>query len=116
MRWHWGTTTGRSIFSSENSALPSTSCKKQCHRETRADEIILIQTDDSNAEVFDIFDDPHEQHDLHAILPEQAETLQKRLHTFIYHVTVIDTTEVEEIEEFDDPQVYRRLRDLGYLE
>ncbi|GAC1433075.1 MAG: sulfatase [Ktedonobacteraceae bacterium] len=76
----------------------------------------LIQTDDANAEVFDIFDDPYEQHDLRAILPEQAKTLQKRLHTFMNHIAVADTTETEETEEFDDPQVYRRLRDLGYLE
>ncbi len=76
----------------------------------------LIQTDDANAEVFDVFDDPREQHDLRAILPEQTETLQKRLHTFIHNVEVTDTTEVEATEEFEDPQVYRRLRDLGYLE
>ena len=73
----------------------------------------LIQTDDANAEVFDVFNDPFEQRDLHAILPEQTKSLQQRLHTFISNIEATDTPMTE---EFDDPQVYRRLRDLGYIE
>ncbi len=76
----------------------------------------LIQTDDVNAEVFDVFADPYEQQDLHAILPEQTKTLQQHLHTFMSHITSTDIVEEEQTEEFDDPQVYRRLHDLGYLE
>ena len=76
----------------------------------------LIQTDDVNAEVFDVFADPYEQQDLHVILPEQTKILQQHLHTFMSHITSTDNTEGEQTEEFDDPQVYRRLHDLGYLE
>ncbi|GAC1394221.1 MAG: sulfatase [Ktedonobacteraceae bacterium] len=76
----------------------------------------LIQTNDNDAELFDVFDDPHENQDLRAILPEQGEAVQKRLHTFMSHITTADTTTEEATDEFDDPQVYRRLRDLGYLE
>jgi len=77
----------------------------------------LIQTSDEDTELFDIVEDPHEEHDLRAILPEQVETIQKRLHAFMNHLNTTEaTTEDVTTEEFDDPQVYRRLRDLGYLE
>ncbi len=56
-----------------------------------------MQTNDTNTEAFDVFDDPHKQHDLYAILPEQTQKLQMRLHTCIQHVTVAATMEVESI-------------------
>jgi len=76
----------------------------------------LIQTDDTNTELFDVFSDPREERNLRVILPEQTAALQKRLHTFMSHITTANTTIEDTTDEFDDPQVYRRLRDLGYLE
>ncbi len=76
----------------------------------------LIQTSDEDVELFNVVDDPQEEHNLRATQPEQVETIQKRLHTFMNHLNTPETAEDETSEEFDDPQVYRRLHDLGYLE
>jgi arylsulfatase A-like enzyme len=75
----------------------------------------LIQAGEGRSELYDIFNDPHETRDLCDILPGQVEVLQERLRAFRSNITVADTV-VEQADEYDDPEVYRRLRDLGYLE
>ncbi len=79
------------------------------------DRYKLIQANDNDAELYDIFDDPNENVNLHDILPEQMKAMQERLRTFMSHISSADTT-TEETDEYNEPQVYRRLRDLGYLE
>lgn len=75
----------------------------------------LIQTGDEALELYDVFDDPTEQVNLRDILPEQVEALQEQLQAFTSHISTADTV-AEGTEENNDPLVYRRLRDLGYLE
>jgi len=79
------------------------------------DRYKLIQTGDDELELYDVFDDPNELVNLRDILPEQVEILQAQLQTQIQHADATNKTEVP-TEEFDDPQVQRRLHDLGYLE
>lgn len=74
----------------------------------------LIQTGESGLELYDAVDDPNETVNLRNSLPERVEVLQERLQAFLSHVGEDDTA-VEGVED-EDPQVYRRLRDLGYLE
>ena len=75
----------------------------------------LIQTGEETLELYDVINDPHEMTNLCDILPEQVEVLQERLRTFRANINVADTV-VERSNEHDDPEVYRRLHDLGYLE
>lgn len=89
----------------------------------------FIQTGTRRTELFSVFDDPEEQLDLSAILPEQAEAMQESLDTFLQHArhqpsapsaaqvpVPVPNTGDTATSELDDPQVRRRLRDLGYLE
>jgi arylsulfatase A-like enzyme len=75
----------------------------------------LIQTGDDELELYDVFDDPKENTNLRDTLPEQVTTLQEDLRAFTSHISTADTV-AEAVEEFEDPLVYRRLHDLGYLE
>jgi arylsulfatase A-like enzyme len=74
----------------------------------------LIQTGDSAFELYDILDDAKETVNLSDILPEQVEVLQDRLRALISHVGEDDVA-VGDV-GYEDALVYRRLRDLGYLE
>lgn len=74
----------------------------------------LIQTGEDQVELYDFFDDPGETLNLRDILPEQVESMQERLKTFIQHIDV--ETHNDENDPYNDPQVYHRLRNLGYLE
>ena len=82
----------------------------------------LIQTGDDQVELYDVVHDPEEMVDLQAILPEEVERLQTYLqgfsHGFSADVSVTQTGEgaQDSASTFNDPQVYRRLHDLGYLE
>lgn len=78
----------------------------------------LIQTGDDSLELYDVFDDPEEQTNLRDILPEQVEKLQPYLQRSTDHDDTTDTMNDAETSTqiYDDPQVYHRLRDLGYLE
>jgi len=74
----------------------------------------LIETGGDRLELFDPFSDPHESLNLTDILPENVEFLQECLQQFAGEVT--PTLSSERAPGFDDPEVQRRLRDLGYLE
>lgn len=75
----------------------------------------LIQTGEETLELYDVFNDQHETANLCDILPEQVALLQERLRAFKNNINVADTV-VEHTDEYDNPEVYRRLHDLGYLE
>ncbi len=75
----------------------------------------LIQTGDERLELFSAIDDPCEHLNLRDILPERVEALREYLQTFVSHAGVAVTTR-EQADGYDDPEVLRRLRDLGYIE
>ncbi len=81
------------------------------------DRYKLIQTGEHalETELYDIFDDPGEQTNLRDTLPEQVATLQDNLRNFTSQINTANTV-AEVAEDYEDPIVYRRLRDLGYLE
>lgn len=78
----------------------------------------LIQTGDDELELYDRVDDPGENVNLHNILPEQVERLQPYLQGFLHPMSANDAIDIPEVpvDAYDDPEIYRRLRDLGYLE
>ena len=79
----------------------------------------LIQTGDINTELYDIIDDPEETTNLHDILPEQVEQLQTKLHGFLSrtHLESAASSDTQsQPDDQNDPQVQRRLRDLGYMD
>jgi arylsulfatase A-like enzyme len=77
----------------------------------------LIQIGDVDSELYDIRDDPEEKIDLHDILPEQVEVLQEKLQDFLHQTHLASTgTSDNQHHEQNDPQVQRRLRDLGYVD
>ena len=75
----------------------------------------LIQTGENRLELYSALDDPNERMNLRDILPEKVETLQEHLHTFVSHAGVVESSK-EQADDDDDPEVLRRLRDLGYIE
>jgi len=75
----------------------------------------LIKTGESQFELYDMLDDPHEETNLRDILPEQVELMQEQLEAFL-HQNTVTSIEIEERSDQNDPEVNRRLRDLGYLE
>jgi arylsulfatase A-like enzyme len=74
----------------------------------------LIETGTEHLELYDFHNDPQEHLNLSAILPENVEVLQDCLQLFSGQMTA--TATLERAPGFDDPEVQRRLRDLGYLE
>lgn len=74
----------------------------------------LIETGSDRLELFDPFNDPHESLNLSDILPENVEFLQECLQQFAGELSPMMSS--ERAPGFDDPEVQRRLRDLGYLE
>ncbi len=74
----------------------------------------LIATGD-HIELYDILADPSEALDLRDILPERVEALQEYLQLFAAQANAAAPAAAR-AEGYDDPQVRRRLRDLGYLE
>jgi arylsulfatase A-like enzyme len=97
------------------------------------DRYKLIQIGDISSELYDIIDDPEENTNLHDILPEQVEILQEKLQSFLGQIHLVGgKTEVgasptptapaqaatsdNQLHEQNDPQVQRRLRDLGYVD
>jgi arylsulfatase A-like enzyme len=75
----------------------------------------LIQTGENRLELYSALDDPNERLNLRDILPERVEILQGHLHTFTSHSGAMVPSR-EQADGFDDPEVLRRLRDLGYIE
>jgi arylsulfatase A-like enzyme len=75
----------------------------------------LIQTGENRLELYSALDDPNERLNLRDILPEKVEALQGHLQTFVSHAGVVESSK-EQVDDDDDPEVLRRLRDLGYIE
>ncbi|HTD18380.1 MAG TPA: hypothetical protein VK667_02495, partial [Ktedonobacteraceae bacterium] len=75
----------------------------------------LIQTGDDRLELYSALDDPGERLNLRDILPERVEALREYLQTFVHHAGVA-VASGEQADDYDDPEVLRRLRDLGYIE
>jgi arylsulfatase A-like enzyme len=75
----------------------------------------LIETGNLHLELYDFYDDPHESLNLSDILPENVEVLQECLQAFAGQTEGAIAT-LQRAPGFDDPEVQRRLRDLGYLE
>lgn len=77
----------------------------------------LIETGDDSIELYDVQDDPLETLNISAILPENVEALQDCLQAFAGEIqgygTLISTRRAP---GYDDPEVQRRLQELGYLE
>lgn len=89
----------------------------------------LILTGDQRTELYDVQEDPREQVDLSAIVPEEVERLRAALAAFQAHNgqgaestpggsagNPLSAIPVGAPVELEDPQVRRRLHDLGYLE
>jgi arylsulfatase A-like enzyme len=74
----------------------------------------LIETGTERLELYDFFNDPGESLNLTDILPENVELLQDCLQMFAGETRAVAT--IDRAPGFDDPEVRRRLRDLGYLE
>jgi arylsulfatase A-like enzyme len=75
----------------------------------------LIETGSERLELYDVTSDPTESLNLSAIFPENVELLQECLQVFSSQAHFNDLS-TERAPGFDDPEVQRRLRDLGYLE
>lgn len=65
-------------------------------------------------ELYNVIDDPKETLNLRDILPEQVELLQDHLLSFSQQAAPAQSAQWAN--NFDDPEVYRRLRDLGYID
>jgi hypothetical protein len=65
--------------------------------------------------LFSAVDDFDEKANLRDILPERVEALREYLQTFVHHAGVA-VAPGEQADDYDDPEVLRRLRDLGYIE
>ena len=66
-------------------------------------------------ELYHLTDDPNESINLHDIFPEKVEPLCDRLQSFLGQLPVSDLAEAT-ADNYNDPEVYRRLRDLGYID
>ena len=77
----------------------------------------LIETGQDSIELYDVREDPQETLNISAILPENVEALQDCLHAFAGEMndygSILATRRAP---GYDDPEVQRRLQDLGYLE
>ncbi len=58
---------------------------------------------------------PCEEDKLRDILPERVEALLESLPSFVKSASVVATSN-KQADDYDDPQVLRRLRDLGDIE
>lgn len=74
----------------------------------------LIETGPHVLELYDVHQDPTEGLNLSAVLPEDTEVLQDYLDAFSGENVTVGAA--NRAPGFDDPEVQRRLRDLGYLE
>ncbi len=77
----------------------------------------LIETGSNQVELYDVQQDPQENLNLSAILPENVEVLQGCLQAFAGEIDGYGTTTpAPRAQGYDDPEVQRRLQELGYLE
>jgi arylsulfatase A-like enzyme len=75
----------------------------------------LITTGDDGQELFDLNNDPQETSELSAVFPERVEVLQEQLDAYINRSAALAPRAGRHSDE-DNPEVQKRLRDLGYLE
>jgi arylsulfatase A-like enzyme len=94
--------------------------QRRCDRTRRAIWIgshKLIEVEGEGAELYDVLVDPQEALDLSAILPENVEVLQDCLQSFAQRSQQhLAQASLVRASGYDDPEVQRRLADLGYLE
>jgi arylsulfatase A-like enzyme len=77
----------------------------------------LIEIGDTAIELYDVREDPQETLNISAILPENVEVLQECLQSFAGEIDGYGTlVSARRAPGYDDPEVQRRLQDLGYLE
>ncbi|MGD1861700.1 MAG: sulfatase-like hydrolase/transferase [Leptolyngbyaceae cyanobacterium] len=77
----------------------------------------LIEIGDSSIELYDVYEDPQETLNISAILPENVEALQECLQSFAGEIDRYGAlATARRASDYDDPEVQRRLQDLGYLE
>jgi len=77
----------------------------------------LIETEGTPPELYDLQADPTEALNISAIFPENVEVLQDCLQAFANQsATSLDQTMGDRASGYDDPEVRRRLEELGYLE
>lgn len=75
----------------------------------------LVQTGEEHLELYNAFDDPDEHTNLRDALPERVATLKAALGAYRNHSEPVEPAIVDDDFE-NDPEVMRRLRDLGYIE
>ncbi len=94
--------------------------QRRCDRTRRAIWIgshKLIAVEGEGTELYDVLVDPQEALDLSAILPENVEALQDCLQAFAQQSQQhLAQASLVRASGYDDPEVQRRLADLGYLE
>jgi arylsulfatase A-like enzyme len=77
----------------------------------------LIETGSDQVELYDVQNDPQEHLNISAILPENVEVLQDCLQAFAGEINDYGTVATaRRAADYDDPEVQRRLQELGYLE
>ncbi|MGP1373815.1 MAG: sulfatase [Almyronema sp.] len=78
----------------------------------------LIETGRDRVELYDVIEDPREDLNLSDILPENVEVLQECLQAFVgdRSTAAALAAVAARAPGFDDPEVQRRLQELGYLE
>ena len=84
-------------------------------RATFSGQYKLIKTGERQVELYDVIADPCEETNLRDLLPEQVETMEEQLNAFLGQTGVVPS-EPALPSDYDDPEVRRRLHDLGYLE
>lgn len=82
--------------------------------QAKVDLDTLEAVNSDRLELYDIFNDPGETLNLRDVFPEEVERLQDCLLAFNRSVAPVATA--KRASNYDDPEVTRRLRDLGYLE
>ncbi|PSN17988.1 hypothetical protein C7271_14890 [filamentous cyanobacterium CCP5] len=75
----------------------------------------LIETE-GEVELYDVLEDPTEDLNLSAIFPENVEVLQDCLQAFTSRSDAGTVLATSRASNFEDPEVRRRLEELGYLE
>jgi len=79
------------------------------------DQYKLIQVDEDHLELYNFIDDQDEQRNLVESLPGSVTSLQSLLRSFVDH-NGSSIPEVIDDDYDNDPEIYLRLRDLGYVE
>ncbi len=75
----------------------------------------LVQTGEERLELYNTRDDPGESTDLRDHLPEQVASLKAALKTYRHRSDPVEPVVVNDDYD-DDPEINRRLRELGYIE